>query len=155
MTLELKDYWYDAYMCIGCAGCRWIDLIYVPGVEFSMRCPCAAYYSLDAWGAYGKTRIVPELINGNLDFTPTLVDITYQCQMCGSCDTGCKLNLDLDIGMVLETLRIECVKRGVGPPEKSRKIANNIQNSHNRYDQIPPDSDHQAMLPPMNKIAKY
>lgn len=133
MALELKDYRYDAHMCIGCAGCRWIDLTYVPGVKFSIRCPSAAYYSLDAWGAYGKMRIVPALLDGRLDFTPTVADVTYQCQMCGSCDAGCKRNLDLEIGMVLETLRAECVKRGIGPPQPLKKIAQAIEDGHNSY----------------------
>lgn len=133
MTLKLEDYRYDADNCTSCANCRWIDLTYVQGVEFSMRCPCATYYSFDAWGAYGKMRLVSELLDGNMDFSPKLAEVVYQCQMCGSCDSGCKRNLDLEIGMVLETLRAECVKRGVGPPRELKRVAEHIERTHNRY----------------------
>ena len=133
MGLTLGEYRYDADMCIGCANCRWIDLTYVPGVEFSIRCPSAAYYSLDAWGAYGKMRIVPDLIDGKLEYTPKVAEIAYQCQMCGSCDAGCKRVLDLEVGLVLETLRIELVNRGLGPMPEHKKIARNIEESHNRW----------------------
>jgi Fe-S oxidoreductase len=133
MVLKIEDYRYDAENCTSCANCRWIDLTYVAGVDFCTRCPCATYYSFDAWGAYGKMKLVSALLDGELEFSPKLVDVVYQCQMCGSCDSGCKRNLDLEIGLVLETLRAECVNRGVGPPKELKKVVKNIERSHNRY----------------------
>ena len=132
--LSLGDFRYDADCCTSCESCRWLDFIYIPGVDFSMRCPSAAYYSFDAWGAYGKMKLVSKLLDGELDFSPKLAEVVYQCQMCGSCDSGCKRNLDLEIGLVLETLRAECVKRKIGPPPELKKVAQNIEKSHNRLD---------------------
>lgn len=131
--LSLEDFMYDAESCTSCENCRWIDFTYIPGVDFSMRCPCAAYYSFDAWGAYGKMKLVPKLLDGKLNYSPKLAEVVYQCQMCGSCDSGCKRNLDLEIGLVLETLRAECVKRKIGPPPALKKVAQNIAKSHNRH----------------------
>ncbi|MFP3913095.1 MAG: (Fe-S)-binding protein, partial [Desulfobacteraceae bacterium] len=55
------------------------------------------------------------------------------CTLCGACDVGCKRNLDLEIELTLEALRVKAVRDGVGPMPAHKKIAENIQKHHNMY----------------------
>jgi hypothetical protein len=114
-TLKLETYRYDMERCVICGGCRWVDHIYTPGVRFGVRCPSIAYYDFNEYVAYGREEIGLALINGELDYSPRFIDAVFQCQLCGACDAGCKRNLDLEVLMVLETLRARCVEAGQGP----------------------------------------
>lgn len=131
--LELETYRYDMERCIHCGGCRWVDHIYTPGVRFGVKCPSIARYSFDEYAAYGREELGLALVNGELGYSPRFIDAVYQCQLCGACDAGCKRNLDLEVLMVLETLRAHCVKDGQGPLPQHQKVAANIARSHNRY----------------------
>ena len=134
LGLNLEDYRYDARDCVGCAGCKWLDFIYMPGWDFSWRCPPWQKYQFDAYGACGKTKIVHDLLGGRLEYSsPTLQEVVYACTLCGSCDVGCKRNLDLEPLMLLEALRARLVKEGNGPMPQHKGITENIEKSNNRY----------------------
>ena len=130
---QADNFIYDMSGCIKCKGCTWVDHIYMPGVKFSTRCPSAAKYMFDSYGAYGKMRIGVALVEGRLDFTDRILEILYADPLCGACDVGCKRNLDLEIGLTLEALRIKAVKEGKGPMPAHKKIAQNIATSHNIF----------------------
>ncbi len=130
---QADNFVYDMSGCIKCKGCTWVDHIYMPGVKFSTRCPSAAKYMFDSYGAYGKMRIGVALVEGRLDFTDRILEILYADPLCGACDVGCKRNLDLEIGLTLEALRIKAVKEGKGPMPAHKKIAQNIATSHNIF----------------------
>ncbi|MBI4296034.1 MAG: (Fe-S)-binding protein [Chloroflexi bacterium] len=127
------NFTYDMSRCIKCKGCYWVDHIYMPGIKFSTKCPSATHYLFDAYGAYGKLRIGLGLMEGRLDYSDELLKILYACPLCGACDVGCKRNLDLEIELTLEALRVKAVKDGHGPPPAHRRIADNITRSHNRF----------------------
>ena len=116
LGLNLDDYWYEARHCCSCAGCKWVELNYVSGVDFAHRCPSIHYGRFLAHGAAGKTAIIWDLITGALDWTsPSVLKVAYMCTLCGGCDVGCKRNLDLEIQLMLESLRARLVEKGVGP----------------------------------------
>jgi Fe-S oxidoreductase len=46
---------------------------------------------------------------------------------------GCKRNLDLEIELSLEALRVKAVKDGAGPMPAHKKVYQNILKSHNRF----------------------
>jgi Fe-S oxidoreductase len=46
---------------------------------------------------------------------------------------GCKRNLDLEIELILEALRIRAVKDGAGPLPAHKKVAENIAKQHNQF----------------------
>jgi Fe-S oxidoreductase len=140
MDLSLKDFEYDARRCMGCKGCVWVDHIFITGVKFSTRCPSLTKYLFDAYSCYGRQKIALALMDGTLEYSPKLLDVVYQCQMCGACDAGCKRNLDLEPLLVLENLRAKCVEDGQGPMPEQKNIAENIVRSNNRYALPHPDS---------------
>jgi Fe-S oxidoreductase len=134
VTLDVTDaenFIYDMSRCIKCKGCTWVDHIYMPGVKYSTRCPSATRYLFDSYGAYGRMRIGVALLEGRLEYTDEVLKILYACTLCGACDVGCKRNLDLEIELTLEALRIRAVKEGKGPMPEHKKIAKNIMEKHN------------------------
>jgi Fe-S oxidoreductase len=129
---ELDNFVYDMSRCVKCKGCTWVDHIYMPGVKFSTRCPSATKFMFDAYGAYGKMRIGVALVEGRLEYTDKVLEILYADPLCGACDVGCKRNLDLEIELTLESLRIQAVKDGAGPMPAHKKVAQNIATHHNQ-----------------------
>jgi Fe-S oxidoreductase len=148
---NIDNFIFDMTKCIKCKGCTWVDHIYMPGVNFSTRCPSATRYLFDSYGAYGKMRIGLALTEGRLDYTDELLKILYTCTLCGACDVGCKRNLDLEIELTLEALRIKAVKDGKGPMPGHKKIANNIATKHNSFGA--PHENRLKWLPPEIKPA--
>jgi Fe-S oxidoreductase len=128
---NLDNFIFDMSRCIKCKGCTWVDHIYMPGVKFSTKCPSATKYLFDSYGAYGKMRIGLGIAENRLDYSDTYLKILYACTLCGACDVGCKRNLDLEIELTLEALRIRAVEVGRGPMPQHKKIAQNIATHHN------------------------
>jgi Fe-S oxidoreductase len=80
-----------------------------------------------------------------------MLEILYACTLCGACDVGCKRNLDLEIELTLEALRIKMVKEGKGPMPEHKKIAQNIATTHNSFGA--PHENRLKWLPPEIKPA--
>ncbi|MBN1849066.1 MAG: (Fe-S)-binding protein [Deltaproteobacteria bacterium] len=130
---DIQNFVYDMSRCIKCKGCTWVDHTYMPGAKFMTRCPSATKYEFDAYGAYGKMRIGHAMAEGVLEWNDKALEIIYACTLCGACDVGCKRNLDLEVELTLEALRVKAVKDGVGPMPAHKKIADNIVKKHNFY----------------------
>jgi Fe-S oxidoreductase len=130
---DIQNFVYDMSRCIKCKGCTWVDHTYMPGAKYTTRCPSATKYIFDAYGAYGKVRIGHAMAEGVLGWNEKALEIMYACTLCGACDVGCKRNLDLEIELTLESLRVKAVKDGVGPMPEHKKMAEKIIKSHNCY----------------------
>ncbi len=130
---DLNNFVYDMSRCIKCKGCYWVEHTYQPGIRFSTRCPSNFWNDFDTYGAFGKMRIGTALAEGKLSWTPTMLEVIYADPLCGACDVGCKRNLDLEIELTLEALRVKAVKDGAGPMPAHKKIAQNIAAEHNLY----------------------
>ena len=134
LGVNLDDYRYEARHCDGQNHCRWIDLNHVTGVDFSWRCPPWQKEGFHVYGAAGKCHLTYHLMMGRLDWSdPGLRDMVYEDMLCGACDTGCKRNLDLEIQLMLESLRARLVEKGNGPMPQHVPVTQNIESSHNRY----------------------
>jgi len=128
---NINNFIFDISRCIKCKGCTWVDHVYMPGVEYGTRCPSATKYLYDAYGAYGRMRCGLAVQEGKFEPNDKYLEVLYSCTLCGACDVGCKRNLDLEIELTLEALRIDAVKRGAAPLPKQKKIAQNIITKHN------------------------
>ena len=112
----------------------WIDYNYIQGVDFSWRCPPWQYEGFDAYGIAGKCDIVDYLLQGKLDYSsPTLRELVYKEPMCGSCDVAGKRDLDFELQLMLEALRIKLVEKGNGPMPEHLPITDNIEKCGNRF----------------------
>ena len=130
-TFELKDYMYDMRRCMRCASCKWLDHIYMPDNRFVYRCPSYGKYYFSKV-AYGRVKLGLALAEDRLDDTPGMMDMVFQCVMCGACDSGCKRNLDLEIINSLEALRGHMVQKG-RYPKAHDKVIKNIADTHNKF----------------------
>jgi Fe-S oxidoreductase len=65
---------------------------------------------------------------------------------------GCKRNLDLEIELTLEALRVKAVKEGAGPMPAHKKVAENIAKTHNQFG-TPHESRKKWMTPDI-KVAQ-
>jgi len=134
LGLNLDDYRYEARYCDGQPHCQYIDINYITGVDFAIRCPSWQKNWFYPYGPRGKCHLVDQLLAGGLDYSdPALRDIVYEDPMCGGCDAGCKRNMDLEIQLMLESLRARLVEKGNGPMPQHVPITNNIESSRNRY----------------------
>jgi Fe-S oxidoreductase len=149
---SLDNFVYDMSRCIKCKGCYWVEHTYMPGVKYSRRCPSNVWNDFDAYGAFGKMRIGTAVAEGRLEWTPKLLEVIYADPLCGACDVGCKRNLDLEIELTLEALRIKAVRDGVGPMAGHKKVAANIARSHNQFGA--PHESRKKWLTPEIKVAK-
>ena len=52
---------------------------------------------------------------GCCDWNDKALEVMYACTLCGACDVGCKRNLDLEIELTLESLRVKAVQGRRGP----------------------------------------
>ncbi|OPY65018.1 MAG: Anaerobic glycerol-3-phosphate dehydrogenase subunit C [Syntrophorhabdaceae bacterium PtaU1.Bin034] len=130
---DLNNFKYDMSRCIKCKGCYWVEHTYMPGVRFSTRCPSNVWNDFDSYGAFGKMRIGTAMLEKGMEWTPKLLEIIYADPLCGACDVGCKRNLDLEIGLTLEAMRVKAVKEGAGPMPAHKKVAANIASKHNQF----------------------
>jgi len=132
---DIQNFVYDMSRCIKCKGCMWVDHTYMPGATtgFLTRCPSATMYEFDAYNGAGKMRIAHAMAEGVLDWNEKALEVVYACTLCGACDTGCKRNLDLEVELTLESLRVKAVKDGVGPMPAHKKVAENIIKKRNPF----------------------
>ncbi len=141
---DIKNFRYDTSRCIRCKGCKWVDHIYMPGRDFSTRCPSEMRYLFDSYTAYGRLKLALGLMEGKISYSPRLLDAIYKCTLCGACDVGCKRNLDMEILLSLEALRIKCVEDGKGPLPSHKEIGNNVKRVGNVFGL--PQMDRQGFL---------
>lgn len=130
---DLNNFTYDMQHCIKCKGCYWVDHIYMPGMDHSVRCPSNLWNDFDTYGAFGKMRLGLRINSGEIPWNEHLLNIIYADPLCGACDVGCKRNLDLEVGLTLEAMRVKAVKDGAGPLPVHKNIIDDIKNTGNCY----------------------
>ncbi len=133
VELNLDQYRYDAWQCVRCSSCKWIDSMYMKNKRFSKICPSSARYLFDAYSCQGRMDVALAVIDGILDHTPDFLDVVYKCTLCGACDIMCKRCLDMEPLQVLLELRAKCVQDGKGPMPAHRTFAQYIEDTHNPY----------------------
>ena len=131
--MKLEDCAYDALACIRCANCKIVDQNYTRSSRFSKICPINYKYGFDAYSGGGILTIARAMLDGKLEFAPSLLDIVYKCTLCGACDVRCKRNLDIEVLQTLEALRSWVVQKGYGPLKPHKAITEKVKETGNRY----------------------
>ena len=96
-------------------------------------------------------RIGLGVIDGSLEWSPELLKIIYACPLCGACDVACKRNLDLEINLSLEALRVKAVQDGVAPLPAHKTAVDKILETGNIYGE---KSDRKAWAKDVKVAAK-
>ena len=138
---KLEKYRWDAYSCIRCSNCKWVDPVWMQSQRYSKICPINANHYFDVYSGQGLFDFVYGKLYGTLDYTPRLLDALYKCTLCGACDIMCKRNLDLEVIETIEELRAQAYEDKKGLPRELIDQIKGIKNQGNPWNQPRSDWD--------------
>jgi Fe-S oxidoreductase len=110
--MALEDYRNDMEVCCRCSNCKHIPLERIKEYEHTYICPSIARYNFHAYSGGGRMNNGVALLDKRLGFSDKLMEIIYNCQMCGACDTSCKYAMDMDVLEAINETRIKAVGEG-------------------------------------------
>ena len=110
--MSLEDYKRDMDMCIRCSVCKFIPMEMIKGYRHVNVCPSTARYHFHAYSGGGRLNVAVAMLDGRIEYTGKLLEIIYNCQMCGACDISCKNVIDMEVMEPLNEFRIKCVEDG-------------------------------------------
>ncbi len=110
--MALADYRADMETCCRCSACKFIPFEKVKGVDFVNACPSISRYNFQAYSGTGRLNLGVAVLEKKFEYTPKLLEVIYNCQMCGACDVSCKYAMDMDVLEPINALRIDCVEKG-------------------------------------------
>lgn len=130
MTLE--DYEKEMLRCSRCSHCKWVPLSQIKSWRFAYSCPSIAKYNFHTYSAGGRLIMGLALLKKIINMTESMLDIVYQCQMCGACDVSCAFVSDRKPTEIIHELRAKCVKEGNINP-KLKEIIEDTRKYDNPY----------------------
>ena len=122
--MALKDYQGDMGMCCRCSACKFVPMQKVNGTDFSYACPSIARYNFHAYSGGGRMNIGTAAVKDGMKYTDKLLDIVYNCQLCGACDISCKYAMDMEVLDPITEFRMQCIADGKTNPALDKAVAN-------------------------------
>lgn len=110
--MALEDYKRDMDMCIRCSVCKFIPLEMIKGYQNVNVCPSITRYNFHAYSGGGRVNMAVAMLDKRIEYTDKLLEIVYNCQMCGACDISCKHIMDMEVLEPINEFRIKCVEDG-------------------------------------------
>jgi Fe-S oxidoreductase len=110
--MALEDYQGDMEMCCRCSICKFIPLEKLKEIQHSYVCPSIARYNFHAYAGGGRMGFGVAMLEKRLDYSDKLLEVVYNCQMCGGCDISCKYAMDMEVLEPINEVRIRCVEDG-------------------------------------------
>ncbi len=120
--MALEDYRNDMEICCRCSNCKHIPLERIKEYKHTYVCPSIARYNFHAYSGGGRMNDGVALLDKHLGFSDKLMEIIYNCQMCGACDTSCKYAMDMEVLGAINEIRIKAVKEGHTNPALDKVI---------------------------------
>ncbi len=121
--MGLEQYKGDMEMCCRCSACKFIPMQKVQGSAFSYACPSIARYNLHAYSAGGRLNIGAAMLKNGMNYTDKLLDIVYNCQLCGACGVSCNYAMDMEVLEPISEFRLQCVADGKTNPALDKAVA--------------------------------
>jgi Fe-S oxidoreductase len=122
--MAIEDYRGDVTMCCRCSACRYIPLQKIKGKQNSACCPSISKYNYHAYSGGGRLLIARDMLNNGFQYTDQLLDIVYNCNLCGACDVSCKYGMDMEVLEPIQEFRNNCVENGHPHPAHEKVMAN-------------------------------
>jgi Fe-S oxidoreductase len=110
--MALEDYRSDMEMCCRCSICKFVPLEKLKENQHSYVCPSIARYNFHAYAGGGRMGFGVALLDKRFDYSDKLLEVVYNCQMCGACDISCKYAMDMEVLEPINEVRIKCVEDG-------------------------------------------
>jgi Fe-S oxidoreductase len=120
--MALEQYQGDVNMCCRCSACKFIPLQKVRGYDYTYVCPSIARYEYHSYSGGGRMNIISAALKDGIKYTDRLLDIVYNCQMCGACGVSCNYAMDMEVQEPINEFRIKCVSDGKTHPALNKAI---------------------------------
>ena len=121
--MGLEQYKGDMEMCCRCSDCKFVPMQKVGGYQFANVCPSISKYNFHSYSGGGRLNIGADMLKNGMTYTDKLLDIVYNCQMCGACGASCNYAMDMEVNEPISEFRIQCVKDGQTNPALDKTIA--------------------------------
>ncbi|MBN2076795.1 MAG: (Fe-S)-binding protein [Dehalococcoidales bacterium] len=121
--MGLEQYQGDMDMCCRCSTCKFIPMQQVKGEQYANVCPSIARYNFHAYSAGGRLNIGSVMLKEGFNYTDRLLDIVYNCQMCGACGVSCNYAMDMEVLEPIHEFRIKTIEDGHTNPALDKVIA--------------------------------
>jgi heterodisulfide reductase subunit D len=115
------------YACINCGSCRYLKEDYIDS------CPAGVKFQLEPYYGGGKVWIAQYLVEKNGEITDSVLHKIYACPVCGNCAEQCELEIADQLVDIIEGLRAEAVRRGIGPMPNQKVFGESMAEKHNPY----------------------
>jgi len=110
--MALQDYRKEMIMCCRCSYCKFIPLEKIEGVRNASVCPSISRFNFHAYSGGGRLNFGMAMLEKKIDYSDKLLEVVYNCQMCGGCDISCKYGMDMEVLDPINEMRIQCVDDG-------------------------------------------
>jgi len=120
--MALEDYRGDMEICRRCSACKFIPLEMATGYDHVNVCPSISRYNFHTYSGGGRMAFQVAALEGRVDYSDKLLEVVYNCQMCGACDVSCKYGMDMDVIDPINEFRIRCVASGHTLPALDKTI---------------------------------
>ncbi len=120
--MGLEQYQGDMDMCCRCSTCKFIPMQQVKGEQFANVCPSIARYNFHAYSAGGRLNIGSSMLKNGFNYTDRLLDIVYNCQLCGACGVSCNYAMDMEVLEPIHEFRIKTIEDGHTNPALKKTI---------------------------------
>jgi Fe-S oxidoreductase len=120
--MALEDSRYYMETCRRCSICKFMPLEKVTGFDRINVCPSISKYEFHTYCGGGRLVMGTALLEKRLDYTDKLLEVVYNCTMCGACDTSCKYSMDMEVMEPINEIRFSCVENGRTNPALDKVI---------------------------------
>ncbi len=130
--MALEDYKKDMMRCVRCSVCKFIPLSsLIKSWRFAYGCPSIIQKNFHAYSGGGKLILALSFLEGRIGYSPKLLEVIYNCSLCGMCDLTCKIGTDMEVWEILHEFRIRCFKDGQAPLPGHKPILDSLKNYDN------------------------
>jgi Fe-S oxidoreductase len=120
--MALEDYRGDMEMCCRCSACKFIPMQMVKGFQYANVCPSIAKYNFHAYSGGGRLNIGAAMLKEGFKYSDKILDIVYNCQLCGACGVSCNYAMDMEVLEPISEFRLKCVEDGKTNPALEKVI---------------------------------
>lgn len=130
--MALEDYKKDMTRCVRCSVCKFIPLSALfKSWRFSYGCPAITKHNFHSYSGGGKLILALSFLEGRIGYSPKLLEVIYNCTLCGMCDLTCKIGTDIEVWEILHEFRKKCFEDGQAPLPLHRPILDSLKNYDN------------------------
>jgi Fe-S oxidoreductase len=112
LNMGLEQYQGDMGMCCRCSACKFIPMQKIKGSDYSYACPSIAKYNFHAYSAGGRMNIGSAALKNGFNYSPKVMDVVKNCQICGACGVSCNFAMDMEVTEPIQEFRIQSVRDG-------------------------------------------